>query len=347
MEMTDPGHRPVRATPDAAAPPLRWDGTRLFVLDQTRLPAREEVLVLEGAEDTAEAIARLAVRGAPLIGVAAGYGLAMAVARDPGSLERAARLLATARPTARNLAWAVERVRAAAAAGGADAARAEAEAIHREDEAASAALARHGADLLERLAPSGRVMTHCNTGALAASGRGTALGVIAELADRRPVRVLACEARPLLQGARLTVWELGRLGIEHELAVDGAAPGMIRRGAVDAVITGFDRVAANGDVANKVGTYGLALAARAAGIPFVAAGPSSSVDLSLPDGDGIEIEERSADEVRRAGGALLTVEGTPCRNPAFDVTPAELVWALVTENGVAKPVNAETVAAVA
>jgi methylthioribose-1-phosphate isomerase len=271
----------------------------------------------------------------------------MAVAADPSSLDAAARRLATARPTARNLAWAVERVRAAAAAGGPAAARAEAEAIHREDEAASAALARHGADLLEAVAPSGRVMTHCNTGALAASGRGTALGVIAELADRRPVHVLACEARPLLQGARLTVWELGRLGIEHELAVDGAAAGLIRRGEVDAVITGFDRVAANGDVANKVGTYGLALAASAAGIPFVAAGPSSSVDLALPDGDRIEIEERPADEVRRLGGALLTVEGTPCRNPAFDVTPAGLVWALVTERGVARPVNAETVAAVA
>ena len=304
------------------------------------------MLVLTGAEDTAVAIERLAVRGAPLIGVVAGYGLAMAVAADPSSLDAAARRLATARPTARNLAWAVERVRAAAA-GGVDAARAEAEAIHREDEAASAALARHGADLLESVAPSGRVMTHCNTGALAASGRGTALGVIAELADRRPVRVLACEARPLLQGARLTVWELGRLGIEHELAVDGAAPGLIRTGAVDAVITGFDRVAANGDVANKVGTYGLALAAHAAGIPFVVAGPSSSVDLGLADGDGIEIEERSADEVRTAGGALLTVEGTPCRNPAFDVTPAELVWALVTEKGVARPVTAETVAQVA
>jgi methylthioribose-1-phosphate isomerase len=330
-------------------PPLRWDGERLHVLDQTRLPAQEVVLVLEGAEDTARAIERLAVRGAPLIGVAAAFGLAMEVTREPslGTLERGAARLATCRPTARNLAWAVERVRAAAETGGPEAARAEAEAIHREDEAASAALARHGADLLEAVAPSGRLMTHCNTGALAASGRGTALAVIAELADRRPVRVLACEARPLLQGARLTVWELGRLGIEHELAVDGAAPGLIRRGAVDAVITGCDRVAANGDVANKVGTYGLALAAGAAGIPFVVAGPSSSVDLALADGDGIEIEERSAEEVRRAGGALLTVEGTPCRNPAFDVTPAELVWALVTEKGVARPVNRETVAAVA
>jgi len=197
--------------------------------------------------------------------------------------------------------------------------------------------------------PPGAVslMTHCNSGALAASGRGTGLGVIAELADRRPVEVLACEARPLLQGARLTVYELRRLGIPHALLVDAAAPGLIRGGSVKAVITGFDRVAANGDVANKVGTYGLALAAGAAGVPFVAAGPSSSIDLRLPTGDGIEIEERAADEVRAAGGALLTVEGTACRNPAFDVTPAALVWALVTERGAARPVTAETVATVA
>ncbi|HEX5620379.1 MAG TPA: S-methyl-5-thioribose-1-phosphate isomerase, partial [Solirubrobacteraceae bacterium] len=227
--------------------------------------------------------------------------------------------------------------------------RAEAEAIHREDVAASAALARHGADALDAELPPGpvTVMTHCNTGALAASGRGTALGVIAELADRRKVHVLACEARPLLQGARLTVWELRKLGIEHSLLVDAAAAGLLRGGAAQAVITGFDRVAANGDVANKVGTYGLALAAQAAGIPFVAAGPSSTIDLRLPTGTGIEIEERDAGEVRAAAGALLTIEGTPCRNPAFDVTPAELVWALVTERGAARPVTADTVARVA
>ena len=338
-----------------STPPLRWDGARLHVLDQTRLPAEEAVLVLEGAEDTAQAIERLAVRGAPLIGVAAAYGLAMEVAREPslGALERGAGRLATCRPTARNLAWAVERVRDAALAAGpvrlAGAARAEAEAIAREDEAASAALAEHGAALLHAALPDRpvTVMTHCNSGALAASGRGTGLGVIAALADRRPVRVLACEARPLLQGARLTVWELGQLGIEHALVVDAAAAGLIRTGAVDAVVTGFDRVAANGDVANKVGTYGLALAAGAAGIPFVAAGPSSSLDAALATGDAIEIEERGADEVRAALGTLLTVPGTPVRNPAFDVTPAELVWALVTERGVARPVAADTVATVA
>jgi methylthioribose-1-phosphate isomerase len=325
-------------------PPLRWDGEALHVLDQTRLPAEEVVIRLTGAADTADAIRRLAVRGAPLIGVAAAYGLAMEVARG-GSFERAAALLAGARPTARNLGWAVERVVAA----GPERARAEAEAIQREDEAASAALARHGADALEAVLPTGpvTVMTHCNSGALAASGRGTGLGVIAELAERREVSVLACEARPLLQGARLTVWELRRLGIDHALLVDAAAPGLLRTGAAHAVVTGFDRVAANGDVANKVGTYGLALAAGAADVPFMAAGPSSSVDLRLAAGDAIEIEERDAAEVRAAGGALLTVEGTACRNPAFDVTPAELVWALVTERGVASPVTADTVARVA
>ncbi len=355
-------------------PPLRWDGERLHVLDQTRLPADEVVLVLTGAEDTARAIERLAVRGAPLIGVAAAYGLAMEVAREPslGGLERGAERLATCRPTARNLAWAVERVRAAALAAGpvrmAGAAREEAEAIRCADEAASAALSEHGAALLDAAFPRRpaasrtgarptspaaatpaplTVLTHCNSGCLAASGRGTGLGVIAALADRRPVRVLACEARPLLQGARLTVWELARLGIEHALVVDAAASGLIRTGQIDAVVTGFDRVAANGDVANKVGTYGLALASGAAGVPFVAAGPSSSLDRSLPDGDAIEIEERSADEVRGALGTLLTVPGTPVRNPAFDVTPAALVWALVTERGIAQPVDAASVAAIA
>jgi S-methyl-5-thioribose-1-phosphate isomerase len=330
--------------------PLRWDGSALHVLDQTRLPGEEVVLTLTGADDTASAIRRLAVRGAPLIGVAAAYGLAMEVARTPtvDALERGAAVLAGARPTARNLGWAVERVVAAALAsddvGGA--ARAEAEAIQREDEAASAALARHGADVLDAALPSGpvSVMTHCNSGALAASGRGTGLGVIAELAQRRELHVLACEARPLLQGARLTVWELRRLGIEHALLVDAAAPGLLRGGAAHAVVTGFDRVAANGDVANKVGTYGLALAAEAAGVPFMAAGPSSSIDLRLPTGDGIEIEERSADEV--LAGAR-TLADTPCRNPAFDVTPAALVWALVTERGAARPVTADTVARVA
>jgi methylthioribose-1-phosphate isomerase len=335
------------ATEPAVA--LRWDGRALSVLDQTQLPAREAWLALSGAEDTAAAIRRLAVRGAPLIGMVAAYGLAMEVTRRPGlgALEDGAEVLAGARPTAVNLAWAVERVRAAALAAGpvsmAAAARAEAERIHAEEDAASAAIARHGADLL---AGARRVLTICNTGALAAGGAGTALAVILELHRRAPdeVRVLACETRPLLQGARLTAWELARAGVPHELVVDSAAAGLIRRGEADAVIAGTDRVAANGDVANKVGTYGLALAARAAGIPFVIAGPVSSIDAALPDGDRIEIEERGAEEVLGFGGVTVAPPGTAVRNPAFDVTPAGLVTALVTERGVAAPPTAASIA---
>jgi methylthioribose-1-phosphate isomerase len=327
---------------------LRWDGRALAVLDQTQLPAREAWLSLSGAGDTAAAIRRLSVRGAPLIGIVAAYGLAMEVARQPGlgALEQGAEVLVAARPTAVNLAWAVERVRAAAIAAGpvsmAGAARAEAQRIHAEEDAASAVIARHGADLL---AGARRVLTICNTGALAAGGEGTALAVILELHRRDPaVRVLACETRPLLQGARLTAWELRRAGVPHELVVDSAAAGLIRRGEADAVIAGTDRVAANGDVANKVGTYGLALAARAAEIPFVIAGPTSSIDPVLPDGDAIEIEERGAEEVIAFGGAAVAPEGTAVRNPAFDVTPAALVTALVTERGVAAPPDAASVA---
>jgi methylthioribose-1-phosphate isomerase len=335
----------VATQPHAA---LRWDGRRLAILDQTLLPGAEEWLALEGAQDTADAIRRLAVRGAPLIGVAAAYGLAMEIAREPGlgSLERGWEVLRAARPTAVNLAHAVDRVRAAALAAGpatmAAAARAEAQRIHAEEDAASAAIASYGADLL---AGARRVATHCNTGALAAGGRGSALAVILELHDRGEVAVLAGETRPLLQGARLTVWELARAGVPHALVVDGAMAGLIRRGEVDAVVVGCDRVAANGDTANKVGTYPLALAAQAAGIPFVVAGPTSTIDPALPDGDGIEIEERDADEVRAFGAAQTTVAGTEVRNPAFDVTPAALISALVTERGVARPPDTAAIAA--
>jgi methylthioribose-1-phosphate isomerase len=335
----------VATRPHAA---LRWDGRGLAILDQTLLPGAEEWIALTGASDTADAIRRLAVRGAPLIGVAAAYGLAMEVAREPGlgSLERGWELLRAARPTAVNLAHAVDRVRAAALAAGpatmAAAARAEAQRIHAEEDAASAAIAAHGADLL---AGARRIATHCNTGALAAGGRGSALAVILELHERGQVHALAGETRPLLQGARLTVWELARAGVPHALVVDGAMAGLIRRGEVDAVVVGCDRVAANGDTANKVGTYPLALAAQAAGIPFVVAGPTSTIDPTLPDGDGIEIEERDGDEVRAFGSTATTIAGTAVRNPAFDVTPAALVSALVTERGVARPPDAATIAA--
>jgi methylthioribose-1-phosphate isomerase len=281
----------------------------------------------------AEAIRRLAIRGAPLIGVAAGYGVAL----DPSP--EAAEILKAARPTAANLAYAVDRVSAASDA------LAEAQAIEREEEAASHAMAAHGAD---HLAGAKAILTHCNTGALAAPGRGTALAVVAELAARGGLtRVIATESRPLLQGARLTAYELKRLGIPHDLIVDSAAAGLIAGGAVDAVIVGCDRVAANGDVANKVGTYGLALAARAAGIPFVVAGPTSTIDLNTPSGQAIVIEQRDPDEVRSAGGQLLTLPNTSCLNPAFDVTPAELISAFVTERGVVRPVSSAGIAAIA
>ncbi len=319
---------------------LRFEPGVLHAIDQTELPWHERALALHTADEVAEAIRRLAIRGAPLIGVAAAYGVALELARDPSpeSRERACQTLRTARPTAVNLSAAVDRVQTAVQnAGGADPAAAaleEARAIEAEEEAASAAIAGHGADLLAG-AGARRILTHCNTGALAAPGRGTALAVIAELADRGVLELaIATESRPLLQGARLTVYELRQLGIPHELIVDSAAAGLIAAGAVDAVIVGCDRVAANGDVANKVGTYGLALAARAAGIPFVVAGPTSTIDPATPTGADIALEERDPDEVRSAAGQILTLPATRTRNPAFDVTPAALVTALVTERGV-------------
>lgn len=326
---------------------IRFADGALWALDQTLLPWREVELELRDAAAVAAAIKRLAIRGAPLIGVAAGYGIALELALDPDGLERACQTLIGARPTAVNLAHAVERVHEAALTRGAPAALAEARAIHAEEEAASDAIAAHGAAELSR---ARRILTHCNTGALAAPGRGTALAVIAELADRGGLElVLTAESRPLLQGARLTVYELRRLGIAHELIVDGAAAGLIAGGEVDAVVVGCDRVAANGDVANKVGTYAHALAAAAAGIPFVVAGPTSTIDPACASGAGIEIEQRDGAEVRSARGGPdgaphgLTVAGTPCRNPAFDVTPASLVTALVTERGVARPASGEPV----
>jgi methylthioribose-1-phosphate isomerase len=335
-------HSASQAEPPAGAgtepiAPLRFDGEALRLLDQTLLPWQQRELALRSAAEVADAIRRLAVRGAPMIGVAAAYGVALELAAEPGAatLERACTVLREARPTAVNLAWAVDRVRAAASPGGdPDAALREARAIEAEERASSDAIAAHGADFLSGVR---RVMTHCNTGALAAPGRGTALAVIAELAVRGTLEhVLATESRPLLQGARLTVYELRQLGISHQLVVDSAAAGLIAAGAVDAVIVGCDRVAANGDVANKVGTYGLALAANAAGIPFVVAGPRSTVDPDCPSGAQITIEERDPDEVRLAAGTPVTLPGTPCRNPAFDVTPAALVTALVTEQGITR-----------
>jgi methylthioribose-1-phosphate isomerase len=330
---------------------LRYDGEWLRALDQTALPWRDDELVLRSASDVANAIRRLAIRGAPLIGVAAAYGVALELrlAPTPLSLELACRRLRATRPTAVNLAHALDRVRQAVIEAppdqAASVALAEAQAIHAEEESASDAIAANGAELL---AGTPRVLTHCNTGALAAPGRGTALAVVDELWRRgRLATVTATESRPLLQGARLTVYELSKLGIPHQLVVDSAAAGLIAGGEVDAVIVGCDRVAANGDVANKVGTYGLALAARAAEIPFVVAGPTTTIDLNTPGGAQITIEERDPEEVRSAASASVTLADTACRNPAFDVTPAALITAIVTDRGVARPVDAVTLAAVA
>jgi methylthioribose-1-phosphate isomerase len=327
---------------------VRFDGLALRALDQTLLPWEERELVLDSAADVAEAIKRLAIRGAPLIGVAAAYGVAVELRSEPteAALQRACHTLRSARPTAVNLAYAVDRVHAAATGQDdlAAAALDEARAIESQEQSASDKMAAAGAELLSG---ARRVLTHCNTGALAAPGRGTALAVIAELAVRDGVdTVFATESRPLLQGARLTVWELRRLEVPHALIVDSAGAGLIAAGAVDAVVVGCDRVAANGDVANKVGTYALALAAREAGIPFVVAGPTSTIDAHCPSGSAITIEERDPDEVRRADSTELAIPGTPCRNPAFDLTPAKMITALVTERGVARPVDGATLQAV-
>jgi methylthioribose-1-phosphate isomerase len=340
---------------------LRWSEAGVVLLDQRLLPEREEYLVCASAEEVARAIESLAVRGAPAIGCAAALGIARAAhasaARDVAGLAReveaAAERLAATRPTAVNLFWAIGRMRgrlaAARAAAGAsvaglrEALLAEAQAILAEDVAACRALGRAGAALV----PDGaRILTHCNAGALATGGYGTALGVVrAAVEAGRRVSVLADETRPFLQGARLTAWELARDGIPVAVVTDGMPAHLMQRGEVDLVLVGADRVAANGDVANKIGTYGLALLAKAHGIPFYVAAPCSTIDLACPSGAAIPIEERGREEVARIAGRALVPEGVPVRHPAFDVTPAALVSALVTERGVLRSPDRDALAA--
>jgi methylthioribose-1-phosphate isomerase len=328
---------------------VSWRDGKLRLIDQTRLPGALVFLECERAEEVADAIRRLAVRGAPAIGVAAAYGLVLGLAEHRAATPeafaarlRAVRdLLAATRPTAVNLRWALERLeRVARACAGEPPARLhdllleEAHAIRREDEDLSRAIGRAGAALL---ADGDTVLTHCNAGGLATSGVGTALAVVyAAVADGKRIRVLADETRPLLQGARLTAWELGRAGVPVAVLCDGAAPYLMRREGVRAVIVGADRIAANGDVANKIGTLGVAIAARHHGIPFYVAAPSSTLDLSIATGAEIPIEERAAAEVAAPFGKPLTPEGVSVLNPAFDVTPAELVTALILEKGVVR-----------
>jgi methylthioribose-1-phosphate isomerase len=338
---------------------VAWDDNAVRLIDQRALPGRLVVLSLRSVPEVATAIRDMAVRGAPAIGATAAYGLALAAANagaDTGAalldeVRAAADLLRAARPTAVNLAWAVDRVLAVAerkaVAGSPGALRAcilaEAERIADEDVATNRRMGAHGAALIR---DGATVIHHCNTGALATVDYGTALGVIraAHEAGKR-VHVLVDETRPRLQGARLTAWELDRLGIAHTLIADCAAGYFLHRGDVDAVLVGADRIAANGDTANKIGTYPLAVVAQANDVPFYVVAPTSTIDLARPTGDDIPIEMRPGDEVTSLAEAAIAPAGTDAANPAFDVTPHRYVSAIVTEAGVLRPPFAASLAA--
>jgi methylthioribose-1-phosphate isomerase len=331
-------------------PSIRWDSGAIIAIDQRVLPHDYRTLRIETVDELITAIRELAVRGAPLIGLAGGLGVALSAHRhrspdgavDETAVRSEAARLATARPTAANLVWGVERVLRRLAEGP-EAVLAEAQAMIDEDTGANRAAARRAADLLDELLPGRRlrVLTHCNSGRLATATTGTALGAILELHARgRVTEVFADETRPLLQGARLTTWELAEAGVPHRLCVDSAAAFAISRGLVDCVLVGADRIAANGDTANKIGTYAVALAAARAAIPFVVVAPESTWDPGLADGTGIVIEERPAAEVTAFAGTPAAPEGTRAYNPAFDVTPADLITAVVTETRVFRPAAA-------
>ena len=330
--------------------PVYWTGNALALLDQTRLPREEVTREYRRWEDVAAAIRTLVVRGAPAIGVTAAFGVALAARQSAasdfdgllGDLETAIKGLAATRPTAVNLFWALERMRRAAlAARGRPLPEvrarllAEAQAILDEDVAANRAMGDHGAGLVPQGA---RILTHCNAGALATAGYGTALGVIRSAqAQGKLALVWVDETRPVMQGSRLTAWECVREGIPHRLVADVVAASLMKRGEVDLVITGADRIAANGDTANKIGTYALAVLARHHRIPFYVAAPFSTIDPAVPSGREIPIEERDAGEVRRVAGETIAPDASPVYNPAFDVTPADLISAIVTERGVFTP----------
>jgi methylthioribose-1-phosphate isomerase len=321
-------------------------GGFLRLLDQTRLPTEVVHRECRDLEAVRTAIRELAVRGAPAIGVSAAYGLVLWLqSNDPARIDDAINRLASSRPTAVNLAWALARMRrrwAGRAAGDpVEWMLAEARAIEAEDEAMCAAIGRHGAGLL---ADGDGVLTHCNTGALATAGKGTALAVIFEAASQgKRLRVFADETRPLLQGARLTAWELRQAGIDVTLICDNMAALVMKERRVQAVLVGADRIAANGDAANKIGTYGVAVLAKAHGVPFYVAAPSSTFDLSLADGSAIPIEQRDPKEVTHGMGRQTAPDGVDVYNPAFDVTFADLITAIITEKGVIRPVHAGSI----
>lgn len=320
---------------------LGWEDGVVLAVDQRALPHEHRLLRLSTVDQLLEAIRALAIRGAPAIGLAAALGVALSAHRnsaggrvDDAAVRADAARLSAVRPTAVNLAWGVRRA-AARLDGGPGAVLAEALAMLDEDAATNAATAQRGADFVESLVPHGplRLLTHCNTGRLATAAVGTALGAIVALHGRgRVSEVLVGETRPLLQGARLTAWELGEAGVPYRLCVDSAAAAAMARGMVDCVLVGADRIAANGDVANKIGTYGLAVSAAHHGIPFVVVAPRSTWDEELADGSQIVIEERDATEVTSLAGTGVAPAGAAVHNPAFDVTPAELVTAVVSEH---------------
>jgi methylthioribose-1-phosphate isomerase len=314
----------------SAVEPIRWKGDRLELLDQRLLPDTAAYVTCRSAEDVAQAIRDMVVRGAPAIGVAAAFGVVLSKGSREGY-----EALAKSRPTAVNLFWALERMKKAKDL------QAEARAIFEEDVAANRELGRLGAALIPERA---RVMTHCNTGALATAGYGTALGII-RASRAKNISVIANETRPYLQGARLTAWELVQEGIPCTLITDSMAGHLMSRGEVDVVVVGADRIAANGDVANKIGTYALAVLAKRHRIPFYVAAPLSTFDPSIPDGSQIPIEERPAAEVTGYRGSRWAPEGVAVRNPAFDVTPAELVTGIISEKGIAYPPYREAIAA--
>jgi methylthioribose-1-phosphate isomerase len=309
--------------------PIRWTGAALELLDQRLLPAETAYVVCRSAAEVAQAIRDMVVRGAPAIGCAAAFGVVLGRG-TPDSYER----LAASRPTAVNLFWALQRMKRAKDL------EAEALAIFAEDIAANRAIGRHGAALIP---PRARILTYCNTGALATAGYGTALGVVRSARDKG-VSVIACETRPYLQGARLTAWECVQEGIPCTLITDNMAGHLMSRGEADAVLVGADRIAANGDVANKIGTYMLAVLAQRHGLPFYVAAPLSTFDFDAFDGGAIRIEERDPAEVTGYRGVRWAPEGVGVRNPAFDITPAALVSAIICETGVIRRPGRERLA---
>jgi methylthioribose-1-phosphate isomerase len=320
--------------------PLRWGDGELWILDQRKLPGRVAWIRARRAETVARAIESLAVRGAPVIGIAAAYGVALEARRQATAsrVRRAIERLARTRPTGRNLFYALDEMTRALAGRPGDLSRRlerKAQEIHRCDAHACLAMARHGVLLL---AEGERVLTYCNTGALATGGIGTALGVIRLGHRRRRVsEVFACETRPVGQGARLTVWECAKLGIPVTLICDNMAAALMKAGRVDRVLVGADRIARNGDTSNKIGTLSLAVAARRFGVPFHVVAPLTTFDTSLPNGKSIRIEERDPSEVLRAAPGVRRLRGVKVWNPAFDVTPGAWITSFITDHGVLHP----------